>query len=490
MTAHPEDGTDARFTERLAERLKHTLHASALEIRGITKLSGGAIQENYRLRLLVEGGQEAGERDYVLRTDAPSSVQVSHSRETEFRLLRAAHAAGVTVPRPVAFSPPATPDDRPFLLMETVKGTALATKVVRDPAFEAARWGLAKRLGRELSAIHRIAPDAALAAELEERPEDPATALIERYRTALDALYRPSPILEAALRWLQHHTPPPGDIVLVHRDFRTGNYMLDDTGLTAILDWEFCGWGDRHEDLAWFCSASWRFGRDDLEAGGIGARAEFFNAYEAETGFTVDPGTIFFYEVMAGLRWAVIAMQQCQRLIDGQERRLELALIGRRVHSIEASVLDLLKQTETVPERLSDAASPPSPALGAHADAPGTLDLLALAAGEIRSAVAPALAGDDRYAALMAASAVEMARRELLHAEARHARDSEDILALLDTIGEAAADGDPSRQLAAAIRAGRFDETGIRPALYAVLSIINRRILRETDPRHPAAFAE
>ena len=489
MTAHRAE-SDVPFTGRLTERLKHALRATAVEIKGIDKLSGGAIQENYRLRLKVEGGPEAGERDVVLRTDAPSSVQVSHSRETEFRLLQAAHAAGVTVPRPVAFSLPALPGDRPFLLMDTVNGTALATKIVRDPSFAAARRGLAKRLGKELAAIHRITPDAALAAELEERPVDPATALIERYRAALDTLYRPSPILEAALRWLQHHKPPPGDIVLVHRDFRTGNYMLDDTGLTAILDWEFCGWGDRHEDLAWFCSASWRFGRDDLEAGGIGARADFFNAYEAETGFTIDPKTVFFYEAMAGLRWAIIAMQQCQRLIDGKEYRLELALIGRRVHAIEASVLDLLKQTKTVREGRPDTRPPPAPPMGAHTDAPDTLNLLALAAREIRSNVAPALTGHDRYAALMAASAVEMAGREILHAAARHESDLKDIVALLENVGETAVpDEDPYRKLALAIRAGRFDGAGNRTALYAVLSAVNDRVRRETVPHTPTSFA-
>ena len=70
--------------------------------------------------------------------------------------------------------------------------------------------------------------------------------------------------------------------MLCHRDFRTGNYMLDigsrGATLTGILDWEFAGWGDPDEDIGWFCCKGWRFSRLDREAGGIAARAPFYQA--------------------------------------------------------------------------------------------------------------------------------------------------------------------------------------------------------------------
>ena len=36
---------------------------------------------------------------------------------------------------------------------------------------------------------------------------------------------------------------------LLHRDYRTGNYLVHEGRLAAVLDWEFAGWGDAREDL-------------------------------------------------------------------------------------------------------------------------------------------------------------------------------------------------------------------------------------------------
>ena len=60
-------------------------------------------------------------------------------------------------------------------------------------------------------------------------------------------------------------------------------------GLTGILDWEFAGWADPMEDVAWFCAKCWRFGANRLEAGGIADRAPFYAGYEAESGRRIDP---------------------------------------------------------------------------------------------------------------------------------------------------------------------------------------------------------
>src|SRR5439155_782636 len=83
------------------------------------------------------------------------------------------------------------------------------------------------------------------------------------FRVYLDRHPNPRPVLEWAIRWLETHIPPPLGPVLCHRDFRTGNYMLDSTELTGILDWEFAGWGDPDEDIGWFCCKGWRFARLD-----------------------------------------------------------------------------------------------------------------------------------------------------------------------------------------------------------------------------------
>jgi len=70
----------------------------------------------------------------------------------------------------------------------------------------------------------------------------------------------------------------------------------------------------------------WRFGAYELEAGGIGTRAALLGGYEAASGQKVDHGAVAYWEVMATVRWAVIALMQAARHFDGHETSLELAL--------------------------------------------------------------------------------------------------------------------------------------------------------------------
>ena len=190
--------------------------------------------------------------------------------------------------------------------------------------------------------------------------ESSAEAQIAGFRAYLDHHPQPRPVLEWAIRWLAAHVPPPLAPVLCHRDFRTGNYMVDGTRLTGILDWEFAGWGDPDEDIGWFCCKGWRFARLDREAGGIAERAQFYPGYESAAGRRLDPDRIRFWEIFANVRWAIIALQQSDRYLIGGARDLSTAVIGRRAGECELELLMLL-----------DNNGPPAPArieLGRHAD--------------------------------------------------------------------------------------------------------------------------
>ena len=45
---------------------------------------------------------------------------------------------------------------------------------------------------------------------------------------------------------------------------------------------------------------------------------------------------------MAHLRWAIIALQQADRHISGQQRSLELALTGRILPELELTIIELI----------------------------------------------------------------------------------------------------------------------------------------------------
>jgi aminoglycoside phosphotransferase (APT) family kinase protein len=160
------------------------------------------------------------------------------------------------------------------------------------------------------------------------------------------ALGEPHPALELAIRWLRPRAPASGRLVLVHGDFRVGNLMVGPSGLVGVFDWEFAHVGDPHEDLAWPCIRSWRFGQDQRRLGGVGDPEDFFAAYEAAGGGAVDRSTITFWEVLGNLRWAVGCVSQAHRHLSGQAPSVELASLGRRACEMELEVLDLIARVE------------------------------------------------------------------------------------------------------------------------------------------------
>ncbi|MFQ5785362.1 MAG: phosphotransferase family protein [Alphaproteobacteria bacterium] len=315
-------------------------------IARLDRLGGGAIQENWRLDIAVADGPMAGAHALVLRTSRPAPIAYSHSRAQEFALLGAARAAGVTVPEPLWLCEDPRVIGKPFFVMRRLRGVALGQKIVRDPAFDGLRDALAERLGEELARIHAIRPGAPGLEFLPPPERAAAPAAIAGYRAFLDDHAAPHPVLEWGLRWAERHQPPADQPVLCHRDFRTGNYMVDPEsreagGLSGILDWEFAGWGAPMADIAWFCAKCWRFGAVEREAGGIAARTPFYAGYRRVSGRDIDPVEVHFWEVTAHVRWAVIAIQQADRHLSGDERSLELAAIGRRPAEMELEILRL-----------------------------------------------------------------------------------------------------------------------------------------------------
>jgi aminoglycoside phosphotransferase (APT) family kinase protein len=215
---------------------------------------------------------------------------------------------------------------------------------VRDLKLGGDRRRLLERLGLELGRIHSIRPPRPDLGFLPPAEASPALQNVARLRRFLDAHHTPHPALEWGLRWLERNAPERSEIALCHRDFRTGNYMVDENGLAAVLDWEFAGWGDPLEDVGWFCAKCWRFGQPG-EAGGIGAREHFYRGYANATGRRLEDENIHYWEVMAHLNWAVIALQQAERHLSGEQSSLLLALTGHIVPELEHEILMMTEET-------------------------------------------------------------------------------------------------------------------------------------------------
>jgi len=330
---------------RLENFIAEATSAKSVALLALEPLSGGAVQENWRLDVEFADGPYRGKRAWVLRATAPAGIPNSHSRAEEFALLETAHGAGVLVPKPLFLCNEKSVFGRDFFIMERLSGLAAGHRLVRDENLDGE--GLLRHLGTELGHIHGIRPPPCQALGFLDLPEvSPALEAVRRLRAQIEAHPQPHPVFEWGLRWLEQHAPEAQAVVLCHRDFRTGNYLVEAGKLTGLLDWEFAGWGDPMEDVGWFCAKCWRFGANAREAGGIGSREAFYRAYEEASGLLIVPPSVHYWEVMAHLRWGVIAVQQCGRHLSGKRPSLELALTGRLVAEMELEILALIERAD------------------------------------------------------------------------------------------------------------------------------------------------
>jgi aminoglycoside phosphotransferase (APT) family kinase protein len=339
------DLTQAETKRGLESFVARAASASSAQIMSMRRLGGGAVSENWALDMAIQGSRFAGEHALVVRADARSRLAESLTRAEEFAVQRMAFLEGVAAPEPLWLCEDAAEIGRPFYVMRRAAGVADPRRLAREDTPLASREALAERLGEELARLHSIAPPRAGLDFLPVPGGDVALGRVAQFREALDALQEPQPMLEWAIRWLETNAPEPGPLVLCHRDYRTGNYLVDEGRLSAILDWEFAGWSAPCEDIGWFCARCWRFGAVKREAGGIGSRAAFYKGYERVSGRPIDAARVPYWEALATVRWAVIALQQAQRHLSGREPSLELALTGRLVPELE---LDLLRHIEAI----------------------------------------------------------------------------------------------------------------------------------------------
>jgi aminoglycoside phosphotransferase (APT) family kinase protein len=123
---------------------------------------------------------------------------------------------------------------------------------------------------------------------------------------------KPQPVAEAAWDWLSSHIPDERPTALSWGDSRIANMLFEGTQCRAILDWEMVSLGGPEMDLGWWLFldrfSSEGYGLERLE--GLGGREETIELWEKGTGLAAR--NLEFYEVFAGLRFAVVMMRLSQ----------------------------------------------------------------------------------------------------------------------------------------------------------------------------------
>jgi aminoglycoside phosphotransferase (APT) family kinase protein len=283
-------------------------------------LPGGASKEAWAV--------DADGRRLLVRRAAGGVIhRHTLSLRHEFEVLQAAHAAGVKVPEPLLYIEDL--DGREAFVMERIVGETIGRRIVRMTVPER----LPLQMAEELAKIHALSGE-----ELPFLEE----ASIDRLAEELDEVGEPHPAIELGLWWLRENRPPPREPVVVHGDFRIGNLAVDENGLVGVLDWEFAHLDDPARDLSFALVRAWRFGVPELRLGGIADAEPYLERYNELTGFDVKPEELDYWELAGNVAWAVGCLTQAQRHLTGQDRSVELAILGRLGAEVEHEICHLL----------------------------------------------------------------------------------------------------------------------------------------------------
>ena len=289
-------------------------------------LAGGASKEAWAV-------DADGEPLLVRRAAVGVIHRHTLSLRDEFAVIGAAHEAGVRVPRPYGYV--ADLAGREAFVMERLSGETIGRRIVQRPELASARERLPLQLAEELAKIHAIP---------RERVPFLEESRFERIVEELDAAGEPHPAIELGLWWLRENRPPERPAVLAHGDYRIGNVMVDESGLVGVLDWEFAHLDDPVRDLAFGLVRAWRFGIGEKRLGGIGDVEPYLERYNELTGFDVRPDELDYWELAGNVGWAIGCVTQSQRHLSGQDRSVELAILGRLGAEVEYEICHLLER--------------------------------------------------------------------------------------------------------------------------------------------------
>jgi len=277
-----------------------------------------------------EGG-EARSAGYVIRVKPTShTIFLEADFDSQYKVIKAL-SENTDVPLPPVhwFEDDESVLGAPFFVMGKVEGHVPSdnppytqTGWLLEEATPAVRTRVVENGLDALSQIHRT-DWRTLGFDFLDKPQYGAPGIdqqIAYYERSFEwaAQDRPQPIAEAALKWVKANKPTGAQhLALGWGDARINNQMFDDAGnVVAVFDWEMVTLADPMMDLAWwlFLDRHFHEGMPAPRMEGFPTRGEMVSYYEKASGRAARD--LDFYEIFAGLRFAVVMMQLKTLLVE------------------------------------------------------------------------------------------------------------------------------------------------------------------------------
>ena len=301
-------------------------------IENLEPLTGGASKETWKFNLV--NSSESSRMIFRRGSGAESSLAIRTSDEAKIQ--EEVLKKGVPVPEIVLVSN-SNNDLGNSYVMKFIEGETIARKILRDECYKSALPLLAHQCGEAIAKIHSTPLK-----NLQFLPKKSPIQLIEDLYLLYESYKQPSPVFEYAYRWLKEQNYGNFEDSLVHGDFRLGNILVNENGLTGIIDWELAHIGNPIQDLGWICGNSWRFGNSKKVVGGFGDIEDLIKGYNGISIEKINAELIKTWQVFGTFRWGVICLMQAYAHLNGSINSIEKAAIGRRVSETEIDIVDLL----------------------------------------------------------------------------------------------------------------------------------------------------
>ena len=298
--------------ERIESYLNAKLPAAAdLRLSNLWRIPGGASRETWSFDARWREDGKDVSRGLILRRDPDASV-LETERDLEFRVMEAVWSQGVPVPKMHWLEQDGAWLDRPFFVMDRIDGCETSPqRLLMEPRYVRVQQAIARQFTQILARIHAL----------------------DWKALGLDFLGVPPGPAGCAGR----------GVVLVHADYRTGNFLVDEQGeIKGVLDWEMAHLGDPLEDIAWACIRPWRWAGDE-RVGGLMTRDEFYRAYSELTGLEIDDESLRFWEVLGNVKLAAIFLTGGRSFCEGRTASVMMALLGRNTGRLELEIMDLME---------------------------------------------------------------------------------------------------------------------------------------------------
>ncbi len=330
-TTSPDQATDQPLEEILAGYLAEKLESDGpVAIEGMTRIAVGWSHETWLFDAVWNGDGGEQRRGLCLRRD-PGNALLRHESDLEeqFRVLGCLEATDV--PAPKAYWLELDPETlgAPALIMERVPGECPSPwrRAGREYYAAAADRGvLPASFTDALAAIH--AADWRQAGldflGVPEPGDGFARREVAKWKTFIEESGHPGhPILADLTCWLEANAPETEHLTLVHGAYRTGNVLIDDDRVSAVLDWELQVIGDPMYDVAYMLTELNREGTDLLS--NVVPRDLFFERYQAATGIEIDEDRCRYYQLLYAMRSAAFWMSAAGLYASGANPDLRLA---------------------------------------------------------------------------------------------------------------------------------------------------------------------